>query len=186
MGLFDILNGMQNGPRGRPSPDDKGGMSPMTMALLALLAYKAYQRMSGGAVAAPPGDDKPRLPGNAAGAGPAGGLDNLLKGGLGGLLAGGAAGGLLGSGLDDLLKGLRNNGLGEAADSWVSTGPNRDVAPGDLAKAIGLDDIDAIAGQTGLSRDDLLAGLSQQLPGLIDQLTPDGRLPTDDEISRWA
>ena len=44
MGLLDILNGMQNGPRGQTQPG-KGGMSPITMAMLALLAYKAYQKM---------------------------------------------------------------------------------------------------------------------------------------------
>jgi len=39
MGLLDVLNGMQNGPRGPSDPEAKGGgMSPMTMAILALLA----------------------------------------------------------------------------------------------------------------------------------------------------
>ena len=36
-----------------------------------------------------------------------------------------------------------------------------------------------------MSRDDLLQGLSQHLPELVDQLTPDGRLPTEDEAQRW-
>ena len=47
MGLLDILNGMQNGPRGPSTPsqgEDKGGMSPITMAILALLAYKAMKQ----------------------------------------------------------------------------------------------------------------------------------------------
>ena len=42
MGLLDVLNGMQNGPRGASQPG-KGGMSPITMALLGLLAYKAVK-----------------------------------------------------------------------------------------------------------------------------------------------
>ena len=44
MGLLDVLNGMQNGPRGPSTPSAQskgGGMSPMTMAILALLAWKA-------------------------------------------------------------------------------------------------------------------------------------------------
>ncbi len=45
IGLLDILNGMQNGPRGQADPNAKGGMSPMTMAILALLAYKAFQKI---------------------------------------------------------------------------------------------------------------------------------------------
>ena len=46
MGLMDILNGMQNGPRGQrqPTPPGQGGgMSPIMMALLGLLAYKAMK-----------------------------------------------------------------------------------------------------------------------------------------------
>jgi uncharacterized protein YidB (DUF937 family) len=35
-----------------------------------------------------------------------------------------------------------------------------------------------------MSRDDMLDGLSQQLPGVIDQLTPDGRVPTEQEAAR--
>jgi len=38
--------------------------------------------------------------------------------------------------------------------------------------------------QTGMKRADLLSGLSQHLPDLINQLTPNGRLPTDEEASR--
>ena len=50
MGLLDVLNGMQNGPRGPSTPsakDDGGGMSPMTMAILALLAWKGIKHFSG-------------------------------------------------------------------------------------------------------------------------------------------
>jgi uncharacterized protein YidB (DUF937 family) len=35
--------------------------------------------------------------------------------------------------------------------------------------------------QTGMSREALLEGLSRELPPTIDQLTPDGRLPTEQE-----
>ena len=49
MGLLDVLNGMQNGPRGPSNPNAQtgGGMSPMTMAILALLAYKAVKHLGG-------------------------------------------------------------------------------------------------------------------------------------------
>ena len=48
MGLLDVLNGMQNGPRGQPQPSrpGSGGMSKTTMALLAFLAYKAFKGMN--------------------------------------------------------------------------------------------------------------------------------------------
>src|SRR6202020_1339755 len=106
-----------------------------------------------------------------------------LQGGLGGLLAGGAAGSVISGGLGDLLKQLQQNGHGETANSWVSPGPNKQIAPGDLANALGADQINSLMSQSGLSREDLLNGLSQHLPEVVNHLTPDGRLPTEDELS---
>ena len=185
MGLLDVLNGMQNGPRGASNPGAQtgGGMSPMTMAILALLAYKAVKHYGGsqpGAAPAPaPSPANAGLPGGGSG----GGLGDLLKGGLGGLLAGGAAGSVISGGLGDLLKQFQQNGQGEAANSWVSPGPNKPISPNDLAKALGADQLDSLASQSGLSRDELLSGLSQHLPDVINHLTPDGRLPTESELS---
>jgi uncharacterized protein YidB (DUF937 family) len=108
-----------------------------------------------------------------------------LGGLLGGLLAGGAAGSILSGGLGDLLKQFEQNGHSEAASSWVGTGPNKQISPNDLESALGADQISALSAQTGLSRNDLLSGLAQQLPNVINQLTPDGRMPTEHEASRW-
>ena len=54
----------------------------------------------------------------------------------------------------------------------------------DLSKVLGEDQIKALMTHSGLSRDELIAGLGQQLPELINQLTPNGRLPTEHEVSR--
>jgi uncharacterized protein YidB (DUF937 family) len=110
-------------------------------------------------------------------------MGDLLKGGLGGLLAGGAAGSVISGGLGDLLKQLQQNGHGDTANSWVSPGPNKEISPGDLASALGVDQINGLMSQTGLSRDELLSGLSQHLPDVVNHLTPDGRLPSEDEVS---
>jgi uncharacterized protein YidB (DUF937 family) len=226
MGLLDVLNGMQNGPRGAPQPrkqGESGGMSPMMMALLALLAYKAFKGSGSRPAPAPTNPGKASLPQGGGGLGdilggmlggkpgapagmPAGqgGLGDLLggllggkpgaptpagAGGLGGLLggllAGGAAGSVLGSGLDNLLKDMQSQGYGKTAQSWVGTGPNEAIQPNDLESALGADTLDALASQTGMSRSELLQGLSQQLPEMVDQLTPDGRLPTEQETARW-
>jgi uncharacterized protein YidB (DUF937 family) len=187
MGLLDVLNGMQNGPRGpsNPGAQSGGGMSPMTMAILALLAYKAVKHISGGQPGAAPAPAPAPSPGNTVNAGlpGGGGLGDILKGGLGGLLAGGAAGSVISGGLGDLLKQFQQSGHGEAANSWVAPGPNKQISQGDLASALGADQINHLVSQSGLSRDELLAGLSQHLPELVNQLTPDGRLPTESELS---
>src|SRR3977135_3502228 len=180
MGLLDVLNGMQNGPRGpsNPSAQTGGGMSPMTMAILALLAYKAVKQLGGSqpgatpAAAPAPSPVNAGLPGGGMGGG---GLGDLLKGGLGGLLAGGAAGSVISGGLGDLLKQFQQNGQSEAANSWVSPGPNKQIAPDDLAKALGADQSNNMASHSGMSREELLAGLSQHLPEVVNHLTPDGR-----------
>ena len=77
MGLLDVLNGMQNGPRGQPQPaaPGSGGMSKTTMALLAFLAYKAFKSMNpqqpaqAGVPSPYPGgqDREPQEPGGLAG-----------------------------------------------------------------------------------------------------------------------
>jgi uncharacterized protein YidB (DUF937 family) len=197
MGLVDVLNGMQNGPRGQRMPagapgSSGGGMSPMTMALLGLLAFKAIKSltgMTGGGqqetAPAKPGTLPGTSPGSAAApSGGSGGLGDLLKGGLGGLLAGGAAGSVLSGGLNDLLKQFQQSGQGQVAQSWIGHGPNQSISPDDLADALGADRINTLSRFSGMSRDDLLNGLSQQLPDVVDRLTPDGRVPTEEEASR--
>jgi uncharacterized protein YidB (DUF937 family) len=191
MGLLDIINGMQNGPRGQTAPAQpgKGGMSPIAMALIGVLAYKAIKHMGAGQTAGTP------APNAAPNAGPlggglggalSGGLGGLLSGPLGGLLAGGAAGGLVSGGLNDLLKQFQQGGQGGAVQSWIGTGPNQEISPNDLSKALGEDQIKTIMEHSGMSRSELLAALSQHLPELINQLTPNGRIPTEQEASRLS
>ena len=205
MGLLDVLTGMQNGPRGQQNPNaGGGGMSPITMAVLGLLAYKAVKHFTeqpdANTATAAPGQTGGQAgsPNQAENTG--GGLGGLCGGrallsgqdpnaagggllsGLGGLLAGGAAGGVLSGGLNDLINQLQQTGHGDVAKSWVGTGPNRSISPDDLAKALGDDKINTLSEQTGLPRDELLAGLSQQLPEVVDQLTPHGRVPNEQEI----
>src|ERR1700720_408832 len=185
MGLLDVLNGMQNGPRGpsTPSAQSGGGMSPMTMAILGLLAWKAIKHFSAGQPNAAPQPAPSPAGGGMSGGTGGGGLSDVLKGPLGGLLAGGAAGSVISGGLGDLLKQLQQGGHGETANSWVGNGPNKQIAPGDLANALGADQISSLMSQSGLSRDELLSGLSQHLPDVVHHLTPDGRLPTENEVS---
>jgi len=68
----------------------------------------------------------------------------------------------------------------------VGSSSNEEIAPKDLANALGHDTLNTLSKQTGLSTDDLLAGLSQHLPDLVDQLTPHGRLPSQEEAGRMV
>jgi uncharacterized protein YidB (DUF937 family) len=112
-------------------------------------------------------------PGSGNQQGPLGGL----LGTLGGALGGGGVGGLLSGGLSELLERFKQNGQGEAAESWVGKGPNQELPAPQLKQAIGADVLAALEQQTGLSQEELLARLSRELPAAVDQYTPDGRLP---------
>jgi len=105
-------------------------------------------------------------------------------GGLLGSLGVGSVGGLLSGGLSDLVERFKQNGQGDIADSWVSTGPNKPVAPHQVERAIGPDVLATLSEHTGLSREELLSRLSRNLPEAVDKYTPEGRLPSASELSR--
>lgn len=108
-----------------------------------------------------------------------GGQADLLKMVIG-MLAGGGQGGQGGAdsgGLGGLLEQFQRNGLGEVAGSWVSTGQNLPISPDQLGQVLGGDQIAGMASKLGMNQGDLLGQLSQMLPQVIDQLTPNGQVP---------
>jgi uncharacterized protein YidB (DUF937 family) len=150
---------------------------PSMTALLGLLAIAGYQNRD--KIAEMLKGLGQNAPGGAGQSG-SGGLLGQLGSGLGGA----GAGGILSSGLSELLDRFKQSGFGETADSWVGPGPNQQVAPSQLEQAIGPEVLDTLSKQTGLSREELLARLSRELPQAVDKYTPDGRLPTEAELSR--
>jgi len=94
-------------------------------------------------------------------------------------LGGATAGGVLSGGLGELLDRFKRSGQGDTAESWVGTGPNKPVGPTQLEQAIGPEILDSLSRQTGLSRNELLARLSRELPDAVDKYTPQGRLPAE-------
>src|SRR5947207_14329334 len=145
---------------------------PSMTALLGLLAVAGYQNRDkiaevlGGIGQSTPTD---------AGQSGFGGLLGQLRRTLGGA----SAGGLLSGGLGELVESFKQSGHGETAESWVRTGPNQPVTLPQLEQAIGPEVLESLSRQTGLSREELLARLSRELPDAVDKYTPEGRLPTE-------
>jgi uncharacterized protein YidB (DUF937 family) len=148
---------------------------PSMTALLGLLAIAGYQNrdkiaeMLGGASQNNPGTGE--------------------KGGIGGLLGqlglgGASAGGILSCGRGELLERFKQSGQADTAKSWVDTGPNKPCTTEQLEQAIGPEVLETLSRQTGLPRDELLSRLCRELPDAVDKYTPDGRLPTEAELSR--
>jgi uncharacterized protein YidB (DUF937 family) len=154
-------------------------MSKTTMALLAFLAYKAYKGLNQpqpaqAGVPSPNPGREPQEPG---------GLAGVLRTIFGG---GSVPGPVLSRGVGNTVQDIERSGHGEIARSWVGRGQNRPIAPEKLEAALGEDGIRDLMQQTGMERDELLATLSEHLPRVIDHLTPEGRLPTEQEASRFA
>jgi uncharacterized protein YidB (DUF937 family) len=92
-------------------------------------------------------------------------------------------GGLL-EGLGGLLERFRQGGQGKIIDSWIGTGPNEPVSPGQLENTLGPNIIKTLAERSGMSEEELLQQLSRALPSIVDRLTPKGRIPTLAELDQ--
>jgi len=154
---------------------------PSMVALLGLLAVAGYQNRD--KIAELLGGRKQEQ-GSAPGQQDQQGAPGGVLGNLGGLLGGASAGSVLSGGLGDLIERFKQNGHGQAADSWVKTGPNQEIQPDQLEQAIGPDVLNTLSQHTGLSREELLSRLTRELPSAVDKFTPKGRLPTEDEAAR--
>jgi uncharacterized protein YidB (DUF937 family) len=136
--------------------------------------------------------------------GGSGGLGDLLGGVLGGGgsrgggLGGSALGGntmlrmllplvaslLMNGGLQKILGRLQASGKGDKGQSWVSSGPNEPVDAADVREALDDEELAEIARQLGVSDDEAAQAVAQVLPDVVDQATPEGELPDDDELDR--
>ena len=150
---------------------------PSMTALLGLLAIAGYQNRDKLAELVRGWQSNPGAP-------QSGGASGTTTGNLGGLLGGTSLGDLLSGGLRDLVDRFNQKGQGEVADSWVNRGPNKQIAPSQLEQAIGPDVLETLTQHTGLSREELLARLSKNLPEAVDKYTPEGRIPAPAEFSR--
>ncbi len=86
------------------------------------------------------------------------------------------AGSLMG-GLSDLIGKLSSGGVPQV-NSWVGSGANEPVQPGQLGSALGQSTLNELSQRTGMSQQELLTQLAAVLPQLINHMTPQGRMPT--------
>jgi uncharacterized protein YidB (DUF937 family) len=80
--------------------------------------------------------------------------------------------------LQGLATQLQQGGLGNEVQSWLSGGGNLPVTPDQLRAALGSDQVKELAQHFGVSPDAALKLLSEHLPGVIDQASPNGALPS--------
>jgi len=139
---------------------------PLIIGLLALLASRYFGGKSGEDAAQPTSGPAPRIPQPQPQTNASPDPGSILDG-LGGLI-----------------KQCQQKGLGDAVDSWINTGANKDVSSGQVSNALPSEMVDELAKRTGLSRDQVIGELVRMLPNAVDRLTPNGRLPTQAELQR--
>jgi uncharacterized protein YidB (DUF937 family) len=177
MGLLDeLLASVTPQPTGgmpraqRPQAGAGGAdMSSIMMVLLPIVLGMLASRRAG-------------APQAGSGAAVGGGLGDLggLGGLLGSLLGGAGAGGT--GGLGDLLTQLQRAGFGEQAQSWVGRGQNQPLPPNAIEQVFGRGGLAEIARRAGISEGDASRGLSQLLPEVVDNVTPEGQVPDADAL----
>jgi uncharacterized protein YidB (DUF937 family) len=82
-----------------------------------------------------------------------------------------------GPALAGLVKAFEAGGLSNVVNSWIGTGSNLPITPDQIEKAIGSDRLAALAAKAGISPDTVRSTLAQVLPGIVDKLTPNGKIP---------
>ncbi len=174
--------------------------NPSLLALLGLAAAAGLQ--SRGRTSTSPNDVDPH---QGASSGPWGGMQiggGGIGSGFGGVFPGGVGGGfmfdlgdLLGGrhpgvvasgGLGDLIDQFQRAGRGQAAESWVSDEPNQALGPSEVEQAISDDLLAELERRTGLPRAEVVERLATGLPEVVNQLTPQGRVPTTEEAEQFV
>ena len=148
--------------------------TPSMIALLGLMAVAGYQNRDklAGLLHGANGTADPRSAGLGTAAPASGGLmDDVRR-----MVSGVGGGGVSGT-LSEILGRFTNPVQAAKAQSWVATGPNGELGPGDLEDVLDDETLADLSQKTGLSRAELLSRLSTVLPEAVDQFTPDGHMP---------
>ena len=99
--------------------------------------------------------------------------DDLLQSVIGNLLGGSGGQGI---DLGAIVGSLQGGGLADIAESWLGNGSNADISPSQIESLLGSDKLQEAASQLGANQDDLLAGLREMLPQVVDKSSSDGNL----------
>ena len=108
-----------------------------------------------------------------------GGAEAQLLSAVTGMLGNQSSGGLTGL-VDQFTKG----GLGDVVSSWVGTGKNLPISAEQISKVLGSSQLGDLAKQAGVSPEKASSMLASVLPGLVDSLTPNGKLPEGDMLQQ--
>lgn len=154
----------QAGPMQAPPQAAASGLSPIAKSIMLVLAAKAWQAYSAQRA-------------SSAASGANGGSAASGVGGLLGALGGAAA-------LSGLMRRFEQSGFADQANSWVGGGANAAIEADQIERAIGGGTIEELAARLQIPVEQLKSELASALPQGVDQLTPQGRLPSDADLQK--
>jgi len=171
-GLDDLLGGLAKGAGG----SGRSGLEDMLGGLL------------GGGSSGGSGGLQDVLGGLLGGGGSSGassgGSSGMNVGAMAAALAPLVAGFLKSGGLSKIMQGAQQAGLSAQADSWVGTGENQAIDPQQAKAVVGDDTVRELAQQAGVSEDEAAAVLAKVVPQVVNGVSPNGQLPSDDELDQ--
>ena len=85
-------------------------------------------------------------------------------------------------GIGGIITAFKDKGLGDIVASWISTGKNLPISTEQLQSVLGSEVLKQVAAKAGIDPSQILSKLATQLPQLVDQMTPDGKIPSGDVL----
>ena len=99
---------------------------------------------------------------------------DVIQSAIGGLLGGNNNDG--GLDLSSLVGNLQNGDLSNIAESWLGDGDNEEISEEQVEGLFGSEKIQKMASQLGANQGDVLSGLKEALPQMVDKSSSGGSL----------
>lgn len=84
--------------------------------------------------------------------------------------------------LSKLKERAQQSELGDVFDSWVGKGENKPITADQVKATADPENLKRMADEAGGTVDEAAEELSKAMPEVVDKLTPEGELPSDDAV----
>jgi uncharacterized protein YidB (DUF937 family) len=85
-------------------------------------------------------------------------------------------------GLSGIISDFQQNGMGDAVQSWIGTGPNQSISGEQASQVLGPAAVQQVAEQAGISHEEAKSHLARMVPQIVDRLTPKGQVPPSKDL----
>jgi uncharacterized protein YidB (DUF937 family) len=83
-----------------------------------------------------------------------------------------------------LMSKFKSAGMEDKVQSWLGKGPNQQISGNEVHQALGDEEVDRVAQDAGVTSEEASDQIARVLPQTVDQLSPEGRIPSGDEVRK--